>query len=57
MVLASREMINTSSAEGYRGETTLNHIFKGFVKKNPREACSIDPLDRKVLTGIQPERL
>ena len=57
MILASKNMIETYTQKGYWGDTTLNQIFKGFVKKDPQKACFVDPLNKEELVGMQPERI
>ena len=57
MILASQEMIREWTEKGAWGKKTLIDFFKENVKKDPDKECLVDPLNKKDLVGLEPERL
>ena len=57
MILASQEMIREWTEKGAWGKKTLIDFFKENVKKDSDKECLVDPLNKKDLVGLEPERL
>ena len=57
MILTSKEQIEEYTSKGYWGNTTLNHIFKSFVDKQPKKDCFVDQPTKQALVGLGPERI
>jgi acyl-CoA synthetase (AMP-forming)/AMP-acid ligase II len=57
MILASREMIKEWTEKGAWKRETFIDYFKENVKKYPDKECLVDPLNKKALVDLEPERL
>lgn len=57
MILASKEMIKKWTEAGAWGKKTFIDYFKENVSKDPDKVCLVDPLNKKDLVGMEPERL
>ncbi|MBW2597048.1 MAG: hypothetical protein JRC93_14000 [Deltaproteobacteria bacterium] len=57
MILASQEMIREWTEKGAWGKKTFIDFFKENVRKDPDKECLVDPLNKKDLVGLEPERL
>ncbi len=57
MILASREMIKEWTEKGAWKKETFIDYFKENVRKAPDKECLVDPLNKKDLVGLDPERL
>lgn len=57
MILASREMIKEWTEKGAWKKETFIDYFKENVRKAPDKECLVDPLNKKDLVGLEPERL
>jgi non-ribosomal peptide synthetase component E (peptide arylation enzyme) len=56
MILASRETIKEWTEKGAWKEETFIDYFKENVKKDSDKECLVDPLNKKDLVGLEPER-
>jgi acyl-CoA synthetase (AMP-forming)/AMP-acid ligase II len=57
MIVASQEQIGEWTEKGAWKKETFIDYFKENVKKDPDKECLIDPLNKKDLVGLEPERL
>lgn len=57
MKLASRELIECYRARGWWTDTTIDALFRRWVRERPDELGLVDPPNREALTGGTPQRL
>ncbi len=57
MILASQESMEKYTRLGVWGEKTLMDYLDEHVEKMPDQVCVVDPINKKDLMGLEPERL
>jgi acyl-CoA synthetase (AMP-forming)/AMP-acid ligase II len=57
MILASQESMEKYTRLGVWSEKTLIDYLKEHVEKTPDQVCVVDPINKKDLMGLEPERL
>lgn len=57
MILATQDNIEKYTKAGIWSKKNLLSYFKDHVKEDPNRVCIVDPIDKKKLVGLQPERL